>query len=399
MSQVKKYLLEPRYRFSRFQFNLVAFVLIIIGTVASLYIAYFKILPSVFALNDTTKTWTFNAANAGNFTYDNTLVTVDDSGGRPITGVNKLTNPSFNSDNSSWTLTTIAGSSTPAGWVIVPGNGTYSTTDFLAMKYDAKCAATSDLSTGLTSPDSGYHTYSDSGTTCTSGNNKAVVSVASGYPIANISQTNSIARCSAITVAGGAAHLITNNEWMTVARNAEAQASNWSLGAVGSGYLYAGHNDNAPALALAASTTDTGNNRCAYTDAAGTTEAPSPCPSNTANNTSGSGGNQVRVLTLSNGSPIWDIAGNVWQWTNDTVLRKDQPLAWNGTTNVENAWGWSDYASGSTATYLKNYKGGSPLQALNAEPSGSYVHNGTFGIGRIYHYSSSTDTDTTVYGF
>lgn len=398
MQRVKTYLFEPRFHFSRFQFNLAAFLFAIIGFVLASYLALVK-LPQVFAINDTTKTWTFNTANAGNYTFDNTLVTVDDSGARPITGVNKLTNPAFSSDTSSWSLAAVSGSTTPAGWVIVPGNSTYSTTDFLAMKYDAKCAATSDLTTGLTSPDSGYHTYSDSGTACTAANSKAVVSVASGYPIANISQTTSATRCGTVTVAGGAAHLITNNEYMTIARDAEGQAANWSLGAVGSGYLFAGHNDNAPALALPASTTDTGNNRCAYTDAAGTTEAPSPCPSNTANGTSGNTQNQVRVLTLSNGSPIWDIAGNVWEWTNDTVLRKNQPLAWNGTTNVENAWGWSDYASGSSGTYLRNYKAGSTLLQVNAEPAGGYAHNANYGIGRIYHYSSSTDTDTTVYGF
>ncbi len=397
-SRLKSYLFSPRFHFSRFQFNLVALLFISLGLLAGSYLTL-KGIRTIFAINDTTKTWTFNSANASTYTYDNTLVTVDNSGARPVTGVNTITNPAFASDNSSWSLSAVAGSTTPAGWVVVPGNSTYSTTDFLAMKYEAKCAATSDLTTGLTSPDSGYHTYSDSGGACTAANSKGVVSVASGYPIANVSQTNSIVRCAATTVAGSAAHLITNNEWMTVARNAEAQAGNWSLGAVGSGYLFAGHNDNAPALAVVASTTDTGNNACAYTDTAGTTEAPSSCPTNTANNTSGTAGNQKRVLTLSNGQYIWDIAGNVWEWTNNTIQRKDQPLAWNGTTDDGTGFGWSDYASGSLSRYLKNYKVGSSMQQVNMEPAGSYTHNATYGIGRIYHYSLSSDTDTTVYAF
>ncbi len=380
MWRVKKYLFEPRFHFSRFQFNLAAIFFAIVGFVLASYLALIK-LPQVFAINDTTKTWTFNTANAGNYTYDNTLVTIDDSGGRPVTGVNKLVNPAFSSDTSSWSLAAVSGSTTPAGWVIAPGDSNYSTSDFLVMKYDAKCAATSDLTTGLTSPDSGYHTYSDSGTACTAANSKAVVSVASGYPIANISQTNSITRCSNVTVAGGAAHLITNNEWMTVARNAEAQASNWSLGAVGSGYLFAGHNDNAPALALPASTTDTGNNRCAYTDAAGTTEAPSPCPSNTANGTSGNTQNQVRVLTLSNGSPIWDIAGNVWEWTSDTIQGKDQP------TGITPGFNWREFTALTTYGTL-TYDKVRPL---------STSYDATYGVGRIY--SDGTGSNTTVYGF
>ena len=353
---------------------LVAFI-----TIFSLIFSHFA-LP-ILALNDTTKTWTFNTANDGNYTYDNTLVTVADSGARPVAGVNKITNPAFTTDNTSWSVAAVAGSSTPNGWVVVPGNSTYSTTDFLAMKYEAKCAATSDLTTGLTAPDSSYHTYSDSGTACTAANSKGVVSVASGYPIANISQTNSIVRCAATTVAGGAAHLITNNEWMTVARNAEAQAGNWSLGAVGSGYLYAGHNDNAPALAVVASTTDTGNNACAYTDTAGTTEAPANCPTNTANNTSGTAGNQKRVLTLSNGQYIWDIPGNVWEWTNDTIQGKDQP------TSGTPGFNWREFTALTTYGTL-TYDKVRPLAT---------AYDATYGVGRIY--SDGTVSNTTVYGF
>jgi len=381
MNGIKKYLFEPRYHFSRFQFNLAGLVFAFLGFVIASYLAVVK-LPSVFAVNDTTKTWTFNTANAGNYTYNTNLVAVDDTGGRPITSVNKLTNPAFTSDTSSWSLAAVAGSSTPNGWVVVPGNSTYSTSDFLSMKYEAKCAATSDLTTGLTTPDSGYHTYSDSGGACTAANSKQVVSVASGYPIANITQTNSITRCGTVSVAGGTAHLITNNEWMTVARNTEGQAGNWSLGAVGSGYLFAGHNDNAPALALAASTTDTGNNACAYTDTAGTTEAPANCPTNTANNTSGTAGNQKRVLTLSNGQYIWDIPGNVWEWTSDTITEANQP-----DVSGQTGFAWREF------TALTSY---GTLSYDLVRPAGS-TYDATYGMGRIYHNSGSAAS--TVYGF
>ena len=35
-------------------------------------------------------------------------------------------------------------------------------------------------------------------------------------------------------------HLLNNNEWMTIARNAESVGKNWSSGIVGEGFMYNG---------------------------------------------------------------------------------------------------------------------------------------------------------------
>jgi formylglycine-generating enzyme required for sulfatase activity len=169
----------------------------------------------------------------------------------------------------------------PTGYIAVPGSSTFGTDGgFCVMKYEAKQDA-----------------------------NKNPTSTATGTPWVSVDWHEAKQACKRV-----GAHLITPGEWMTIARNAEAVAGNWTGGSVGSGYLFAGHNDNAPAAAKAASATDTGNYRCAYTDTAGTTENPSPCPTNTASGTSGTAGNQVRTLTLSNGNIIWDFSGNVWEW-------------------------------------------------------------------------------------
>ena len=391
LKHIKHYLFYPRFHFNRFQFNLVVVFLLTIGFIAGSYLTLSKIFPNVFALNDTHQTWTFSTANAGTYTYDSTLVTVDDTGAHPL--VNKLINPSFASDNSSWSTAAVA----PSGWVEVPADSNFGTSNFLAMKYEAKCAATSDPATGLTSPDSGYNTYSDSGTPCTSANSKQVVSVASGYPIANISHTNALTRCSAVSINGSATHLITNDEWMTIARNAEAQAGNWSLGSVGSGYLFAGHNDNSPAKARPASTTDTGNNRCAYTDSAGTTEAPATCPSNTAAGTSGNTENQVRTFTMSNGAVIWDISGNVWELVqrstnnsgDDTTVMNPLPAC---TDNVA-GWGWCQYGS-TTTPYVSAWT--SSVVRNKVGPL-STAYNSSQGMGQVYTYKNGTQQSTTVF--
>ena len=340
------------------------------------------------------KIWTLNDQFKDNLGYDSTLVAIDSRGAHPISTANKFLNPSFGSNNSSWSVSPIL----PSGYVLVPGNTIYGTSDFLAMKYEAKCAATSSLTTGLTTPaDAGYNVYKDSDKTCTSANGKQVVSLPAGYPITYINQTDAISRCASVTLKAGSAHLITNDEWMTIARNAEQVNTNWSLGTVGSGYLYAGHNDNSPAKARIASSNDA--NRSAYTDASGTTEALTTA-TNKANGQSGTVGNQVRTFNLSNGQVIWDIAGNVYEWNNNTILGKDQPPSTNGRTPPLDStfvapspgFKWREF----TSLAPDNTYGYGTLTYDKVRPL-SRTYDSKFGVGQIY--SDGTTTNNTSYGF
>lgn len=148
----------------------------------------------------------------------------------------------------------------PTGFIVVPGSSTYGTSDFCVMKYEAKNVG--DVPT----------------------------SQATGLPWENISQD------AAITAASNACegcHLITEAEWLTIAQNVLGVDSNWSGGSVGSGYIFSGHNDGTPDMRLEASANDNDG----YV------------------NTSNVTGNQRRTLELSNGEVIWDLAGNVWEWT------------------------------------------------------------------------------------
>ena len=81
-----------------------------------------------------------------------------------------------------------------------------------------------------------------------------VVSKASDYPVASIRQWESIQACGWISYSWVTSHLITDNEWMWVARNVEQIASNWSWNSVWSGFLYNWHNDWGPQSTLVAST-------------------------------------------------------------------------------------------------------------------------------------------------
>ena len=248
------------------------------------------------------------------------------------------------------------------GWVSVTGNSTFGTHNFTVMKYDAVCSDGNGNSLNdTTSADTtNYHIYDDS---VASGNipctgSRSVAALPGGYPIADISQTTAATRCATI-----GAHLITNKEWQTIAWDAENVASNWAGGAVGgtgSNAMYSGHNDSSPYYALPASSDDTNGYYL------------------TGNVASSS---QRRTLTLSNGQIIWDMAGNIWQWTNDTILGTQKPVGSGGTG------AWSEW------TTVGSYDG-TILTQQTAGPSNATWYS-SHGIGQYYEGGNGGST----YGF
>ena len=202
------------------------------------------------------------------------------------------------------TTETSANLSCPTGYIKIPGNSLYQTKDFCVMKYEAKAVDISDPTVGLTTPVTTFdgvtrNTIDNIAIATTGANGRAVASVASGYPIANIDQPTAAQYC---TDAG--ASLINNREWLTIARNIEGQGANWTGGTVGSGGLWRGHSDRSPDNPLEASTDDN--------DGYFGTGNTSPSI-------------ERRTHTLSNGETIWDLSGNVWERTSDTIMGVDKP--------------------------------------------------------------------------
>ncbi|MFA7576177.1 MAG: hypothetical protein WCY27_02920, partial [archaeon] len=175
-------------------------------------------------------------------------------------------------------------------------------------------------------------------------------------------QTEAITACESI---GG--HLITNNEWMTLARNIELVPSNWSGGVVGNGYLPRGNSSSSSAMD-------------GFNELSGWTK---------------------RTLTLTNGEVIWDLAGNVWEWTNDSILQKDQPDGFNDLDDSSYT-GYSsfDYSKGGgVGRYITSDNlGDTTLKYKDLFLLTSNKYNAdNNGVGRIYTYSNYTSTTPLVF--
>lgn len=219
-----------------------------------------------------------------------------------------------------------------------------------------------------------YCTYSSKCDATTGGWNKGgVVSKADGYPIVYINAHSASEACKSM---GDGYHLMTNAEWMTVARNIEQVSTNWSNGLVGSGYIYTGHTSGTPNYSLSGSLDD---NDSMYGITGGT--------GNTSSN------NGKRTLTLSNGQIIWDLSGNDWE-----ILNKANTISGSGynsstitSGNVCGGNGWYSFYNndGSPAC---SYTGSYQYESFGPITKGLNAAN---GIGRVYSVNTFLSTVIT----
>lgn len=238
----------------------------------------------------------------------------------------------------------------PANYVFVYANPNIpGSTDFCVMKYEAKIQ-------GQTNGNQAYNSTF------------VAESRPDGTPWVNISQTNAIAESAAI---GG--HLITETEWMTLAADVLSVKYNWSSGEVGSGWVYNGHNDNSPANALAASSDDADG----Y--------------ASTGNTANGPGSNQKRTLYLKSGDIIWDISGNVWEYTANTMTGAQPGL-------TETSWDWKQWNSaGMNWNNLPTTSRPSALASMTGL-GGIATWSSLQNIGQIYSNRNASDTRAYLRG-
>ncbi|MDK2898910.1 MAG: hypothetical protein PWQ10_97 [Patescibacteria group bacterium] len=264
---------------------------------------------------------------------------------------------------------TEANGTCPSGFIAVPGNDQYSTKDFCVMKYEAKNV------------------------------NGAAKSQYELEPWTSITQTE------ASTVANklcDGCHLITEDEWLTIAQNVLSVPENWALNTVGGDYIYSGHNDNNPSKALAASNDDEEG----YINT-GNIVAQSEVKNGTI------GKSQRRTLKLTNGQTIWDLAGNVAEWTSgqttgsqpgtigesDYVWKDWNAVNFNGSLFPNPFPGYGDPLTGAWASdqgigQLYSYMGESNNRAFIR--GGSYSQNNYAGIFSLYLGNEPNYKDASI---
>jgi len=169
-----------------------------------------------------------------------------------------------------------APTSCPTGFIPVEGNFELGVDGFCVAKYEMK------------------------------GSSGSISSTATGTPYVSINATSAFSECSSMSETGfesGSFALISNPQWMTIARDIERVDSNWSGGSVGSGTLARGWSAH---ISYGDSWTNT-----AAASSTGTS-----CLYNSAADTCASSGDHIykRTLTLNNSEEIWDFSGDVWEW-------------------------------------------------------------------------------------
>lgn len=216
----------------------------------------------------------------------------------------------------------------PTGYVAVPGDNDLNTEAFCVAKYEMK-----------------------------QGTSGVAVSQPAGVPWVNINATSAFTQCQAVSQDGfeGKFSLISNPEWMTIARNIENTAVNWSGGAIGSGVLSRGWSANASVDGFS-------NTGPAPHGEAG-------CEFNSGpNHCSSSGEHKLkRTHQLSNGEVIWDLSANVYEWTD---WHKEDDEFSTGPKDCPNA-GTELNTSFSCGLTAKDYK-----------PQGNF--NSAQNAGRLY---------------
>jgi len=243
-------------------------------------------------------------------------------------------------------------------WVLVPGVGTFNTEDFYVMKYEAKCV---DLSSGQIFAGNHLGIYDHSENPCVKGLGRMVKSVQPGHSIGYVSHNDAKEYCESM-----GAHLLTNEEFMSIARGVETVRENWSGGAEGKGLLYYG-NSGAHMSALP------GEYEVNEGEMADSAEIISE--------------DGRRWFALSSGARIFDLAGNLWEHVARTSEDLSNFVDLPSCSDGAEEWGYCGYGetADSAVPYVANWTDDVSFSYIGPQ---SPLLTTESGAGEIYTFKS-----------
>jgi len=269
----------------------------------------------------------------------------------------------------------------PEWFIPVPWNAEFMQPWFCVAKYEMGYENITVPNSTIWWTDWNTVKYSSTGT---------LVSKAWMYPIADISQDQAKAECQKIWK-----HVITNNEWMTIARNIEANVDNWSRGTAGTGGIYRGiTGEGNTAVSLWCQTAvSTGSGTRTYVSRAWSTDTTKWWSSKWADCDS------KRQHKLSNGEVIWDLAGNVREHVNGrNTMNTDNIGTMNANacgTSWTAGWNWYSFTNNTTTDNVTQCDFTNGYSYKNIWPKIPNL-NANNGIGRIWSYSSGNTLSDRV---
>jgi formylglycine-generating enzyme required for sulfatase activity len=274
------------------------------------------------------------------------------------------------------------------GYVWVPGEAKYGTLPgFCTMKYEARNDGSSNA-----------------------------VSTPTGTPWVSISQVTARAQCEAL---GTGYHLISDQEWMTIADQVAMLPIN-DLDADAGLQLANGHTDNAPSNSLSttagADPIVSGCNLMLNMEDASNAYVASSCEirgtgsggstdndkgyygtgqqwSTSGYSAGGANKSQLRTFILQNGAVLWDFPGDVWEWTDAYIYSALASGAASTTSEMPDAGTWSS-TNWYDWTQITNFKSLGYIR-----PKVTTWSAASNGIGRIYLDVDAASDGTNYHAF